>query len=312
MKNVIVTGANGFVGAALVNELCKHDIHVIAVVRSENSNIDRIKGLENVEYVFCDFENVDNLDSLIDQRGFDVFYHFAWNGSAGKARADVNVQMSNAMITEKYVRSASKLGCKKFIGAGSIMELETHSAVYTNSNRPGSAYIYGNAKISAHTISKCVSAELGIEHVWGMITNAYGPGEISERFINTTIKKVFNNQTLQFTSGIQNYDFIYIDDVAKAFYYLGLNGLAFNNYVIGSGNAKQLRNFIEEMCYSIDSNAKLQFGDVPFTGVNIPKDFFSIESLVSDTGFSPQTDFSTGILNTANWIKETSNNDFKV
>ena len=59
MKNVIVTGANGFVGSHLVRALDKKHIHVFAVVKDENENIDTIQLLENVEIVYCDLFTLD-------------------------------------------------------------------------------------------------------------------------------------------------------------------------------------------------------------------------------------------------------------
>ena len=43
---------------------------------------------------------------------------------------------------------------------------------------------------------------------------------------------------------MQNYDFVYIDDVARAFRLIGEKGKPFHEYVIGSGNAKPLKNFL--------------------------------------------------------------------
>ena len=65
MKNVIVTGANGFVGSHLVRALDEKRIHVFAVVKDENENIDTIHPLENVEIVYCDLFTLDTLKEKI-------------------------------------------------------------------------------------------------------------------------------------------------------------------------------------------------------------------------------------------------------
>jgi UDP-glucose 4-epimerase len=83
--------------------------------------------------------------------------------------------------------------------------------------------------------------------VWAYITNTYGVGESSPRFLNSTIRKIIHGEPLEFTSGIQNYDFIYVTDVAKAFRLLGEKGKANKGYIIGSGAAKPLRQFVEEI-----------------------------------------------------------------
>ena len=51
----------------------------------------------------------------------------------------------------------------------------------------------------------------------------------------------------QFTAGTQNYDFVYIDDVARAFRLIGEKGKPFHEYLIGSSTARPLKEFLLEM-----------------------------------------------------------------
>ncbi|MCM3765774.1 NAD(P)-dependent oxidoreductase [Neobacillus niacini] len=304
MKKAIVTGANGFIGSYLVKELLSLGIEVIAVVRNENSNIDKLAKNDKLKIVYCDLNELPSLSQKMNDRDIDVFYHFAWSGPSGNARTDETLQMQNALWTVDTVRIAKELGCKRFVGAGSIMENETMAAVYSQENQPGLAYIYGAGKLTAHCISKAVAAQIGIEHVWGTITNAYGPGELSPRFINTTIRKIINNEPLQFTSAKQNYDFIYITDVAKAFYLIGLQGKPFCNYTIGGSNAKPLREFIIEMAQTLAPEIELTFGDIPFTGINMGLEEFSTADLKRDTGFECTVSFPEGVKRTMEWLKQ--------
>lgn len=303
MKKAIVTGANGFIGSHLVKELIDKNVEVIAVVRNEKEKIESLANIEGVKIVYCEMSKMHTLSEKIVDRDIDVFYHFAWSGSAGMARVDEKLQTQNALWTVDAVRIASELGCKRFVGAGSIMEKETMAAVYTQKNKPGLNYIYGTGKLTAHCISKAVAAQLGIEHVWSIITNAYGPGEISQRFINTTIRKIINNDLLQFTAATQNYDFIYITDVAKVLYYIGLKGKPFCSYTIGSSNAKPLREFITELQQALAPDREMYFGDIPFTGINLSLDQFSTENTERDIGFKAAVSFTEGVRMTRNWIE---------
>ena len=76
-----------------------------------------------------------------------------------------------------------------------------------------------------------------------------------------------HGEPLEFTSGTQNYDFIYVTDVAKAFRLLGEKGKANKGYIIGSGAAKPLRQFVEEILGELKPTSPAKFGDVPYTGV---------------------------------------------
>ena len=183
------------------------------------------------------------------------------------------------------------------------MEYEVEAAIHAQGNRPGMAYIYGMGKHVAHCMCKSVAADLGVELVWPMITNAYGAGELSPRFVNTTIRKIINGEPLQFTAATQNYDFVYVTDVARAFYLIAKNGKPFCEYMIGSGNARPLKEFILEMQKELAPEAVLQFGDVPFTGINMPLSTFSTEDTERDAGFKADISFAEGTKKTMDWLK---------
>lgn len=302
MKKVIVTGANGFVGSALVKELVKNDVEVLAMdIPGCNGNL---PVCDKVKFLPLALDNISGLKDLIDDRDFDCFYHFAWAGSAGAARADTKLQLQNAQWTIDCLRAAKEVGCKKFVAAGSIMEHETMAAAFASDNKPGLGYIYGSGKLVAHTMAMSVAADIGIDLVWAEITNAYGVGELSPRMVNTTIRKVIKGEEPQFTAGTQNYDFVYIDDVAKAFYLIGKNGKPFNEYLIGSSNAKPLKEFLLEMKAAIAPDLNFIFGDIPFTGINLPLEKYDCSKTEKDTGFKAQISFGEGCRRTMEWLKQ--------
>ena len=280
MKKAIVTGSNGFIGSNVCKRLCADGIKVFAVVKDENENIDNIKNLSGIEIVYCELDEIETLADMISDRDIDVFYHFAWVGSAGSLRCDENVQLQNALWTARALRTADKMQCKKFVNAGSIMEKETYTAVYTQESKPGLPYIYGAGKLIARAICKPIANSLSIDLCWAVITNAYGVGELSPRFVNSTIRKIIANEPLQFTAATQNYE-----------------------YTIGSGNARPLKEFILEMQQTLAPNAKPIFGDVPFTGVNMPLEAFDTADIETDCYFKPSVSFAEGVSKTMEWLK---------
>ena len=66
MKIAVVTGANGFVGSAVVKELLNNDYKVYAIVRNNHS--DRLQGLENIEIVSCELSEIGKLSELIQEK----------------------------------------------------------------------------------------------------------------------------------------------------------------------------------------------------------------------------------------------------
>lgn len=302
MKNVIVTGANGFVGSHVVKELTAQGIHVLAL--DLPNHCDNIPQSDLVRFLGVDIFNLSDQIDNIETDKYDTFYHFAWVGSAGPARMDCELQLKNALCTVECIRIAKQLGCARFVCAGSIMEQEVTAAVFTPESRPGMGYVYGVGKLTAHCLCKCVAASEGIDLMWAIITNAYGEGERSPRFVNTTIRKIIHQEPLQFTAATQNYDFVHVQDVAVAFRLIGEHGKPFCEYVIGSGNARPLREFIIEMKDTLAPDAQLIFGDIPFTGVNMPLDAFSTKQTELDCGFRARVSFSDGVKRTMDWLKE--------
>ena len=299
MKNVIITGGNGFVGSNTVRYFLSQGVKVLSIDRAEGSSFEA----EGLTYLQCDVFDAQALKENLPVGVYDTFIHFAWAGSAGTARVDYNLQMKNALMTVECLKVAKLIGCKRFVCAGSIMEYEVEAAVHTQGSRPGMGYIYGMGKHIAHCMCKAVAADIGIELIWPMITNAYGVGELSPRFVNTTLRKIINDEPLQFTAATQNYDFVYVTDVAKAFFLIAQNGKPFCEYMIGSGNARPLKEFILEMQQALAPEAAPLFGDVPFTGTNMPLSTFSNAETKKDTGFEAEVSFAEGTRMTMEWLK---------
>ena len=301
MENVIITGADGFVGSYTVNYFLEQGCRVLALDMGEKPN--RLGEHPRLTYAQCDISDAAALEAAAQSGNYDTFIHFAWAGSAGPARVDYNLQMKNALTTVECLKTAKKLGCKRFVCAGSIMEKEVEAAVHDQGSRPGMGYIYGMGKHIAHCLCKSVAADIGIELVWPMITNAYGAGELSPRFVNTTIRKIIQGEPLQFTSGTQSYDFVYVTDVARAFYLIAKTGRPFCEYMIGSSPARPLKEFIIEMVRSLAPDRQPIFGDIPFTGTNMPLSTFDCTDTERDCGFRAGVSFAEGTRMTMDWLK---------
>lgn len=301
MRKAIITGADGFVGSYTVQCFLENGVKVLALDMSDTPN--RLQKHENLVYKKCDITDIASMMEMIPKGEYDTFIHFAWAGSAGPARVDYNLQMQNALTTVECMKVAKELGCTRFVCAGSIMEYEVEAAIHAQGSKPGMGYIYGMGKHIAHCMCKSVAVEIGIELLWPMITNAYGVGELSPRFVNTTLRKIINGEPLQFTAATQNYDFVYVTDVAKAFYLVAKNGKPFCEYMIGSGNARPLREFILEMQQACAPDATPLFGDVPFTGTNMPLSVFDTNDLEIDCGYKQEVSFADGTCMTMEWLK---------
>ena len=57
------------------------------------------------------------------------------------------------------------------------------------------------------------------------------------------------------------------------------------------------------MTSALDKNAVPIFGDVPFTGTNMPLSSFDTTDTEKDTGFKAEISFSEGTKRTMEWLK---------
>lgn len=287
----LVTGAAGFLGKRLVRELCLSGVRVIAVVKDTASAAE----LNGVEVVVCPMEHISDLPKLLPCSKIDWFYHLAWSGVAGPAREAVSLQIGNITTTIDTVQMCHVLGCKRFIFAASIMEYECFELMQTE-KKPSGANAYSTAKLTADFMAKILCAKLEIEYISAVISNIFGAGESARRFITSTLQRIRDKKPLSFTAGEQMYDFIYVDDAAKAFVSVGFYGKPFKQYYIGTQNPRPLKEFLFELRDCIDPQLELGLGEITFEGASL--DYykqFDLKALEEDTGYTPQISFKDGI-----------------
>lgn len=303
MKKVIVTGANGFIGAAVCRELSVQGAEVIAIVREYGEQITSMKTNNRLRIVHCDFADFGKLAELIPDRDIDVFYHFAWIGSAGPLRGEADVQVNNVQYTCNTVRACAALGCRRFVFASSIMEYEIMAAMAADA-APGINTLYCSAKLAADYMARTMAGFLGVAYLRAVISNVYGPGERNPRLVNTSLRKMLRGEHCAFSAGEQIYDFIYITDAAKIFARIGEMGKPNKTYYIGSQNPKPLKEYLLEMRDCVDPSIPIGLGEIPFHGVSLTYQEFDINAVKDDTGFIPEVSFTEGIHHTIAWLRE--------
>ena len=303
MKKAIVTGANGFVGTAICKELCERGTEVIAVVRNEEEDISALEGLEGLRIVYCDLSAFRDLPELIPDRDAEALYHLAWVGTAGPLRADEQVQIRNVQAVCDTVRAAKEMNCPRFVFASSIMEYEIAAAMATE-EKPGINTLYSSAKLAANYMARTIADSLEIDYIRAVISNIYGPGELSPRLVNTSLRKMLKGERCSFSPGEQMYDFIYIDDAAKAFAAIGEKGKADRTYYIGSEQPRPLKEFLTEMRDQVNPELEIGLGDLPFNGISLTYEEFDTGAVRRDTGFRPETGFPEGIRRTIAWLRD--------
>lgn len=275
----IVSGANGFVGTHLIEELEKEGMIVYALVN---------------KHVNHSFKNIDVEQIKMGEIQADIFFHFAWHGTSGQLRGDVNSQIKNIDMSCEYLKLAHDCGCKRFVNAGSIMEYEALNSFKNKNYSKG--LLYSAAKYTADYFCRILADDLGMEYINVIISNIYGPGERSERFINTIINKMKLNEDILLTDCEQYYDFIYIDDAVKFIACCGINGKSGEEYYIGNEDVKKLKYYVEQLKMALGSNSNIIYGAIEKKAPDLDFDIFDRGSIRKKWGMIPTVDFKMGIM----------------
>lgn len=302
IKRAVITGPTGAIGTALCRELAKSGIHVFAVCRPGSNRMGAIPHHENITVVSCDAAELHRLEELIPG-GADAFFHFAWAHTIGAGRNDMPAQIQNIQYTIDAVRAAAALGCKVFLGAGSQAEYGRVEGVLKPETPCFPENGYGMAKLCAGQMSRTEAARLGIDHIWMRVLSVYGPGDGEKTMISSVICQLLDGQEPVLTEGIQQWDYLYSDDAARAFYLAAKHGVNGKVYPLGSGKALPLKTYIRQLRDTIDPVLPLGFGRIPYGPLQVMYLQADISELSEDTDFIPCTEFADGIRKTIDWHK---------
>ncbi len=169
MRNIVITGANGFVGSYLVNLLDKTDDNVIALVRN-GSRTDLIENQSLV--VMVDYEDSLSLTNIISSA--DVIVHCA---GLTKARRQSDYQKVNVGLTKKFVEIVNSLERRiQFIllSSQAAAGMATKGRLKKEEDDCKPLTFYGQSKLDAeeYVRSDC-------NQPWTIIrpVSVYGPGD---------------------------------------------------------------------------------------------------------------------------------------
>lgn len=309
IKSIVVTGATSSLGTALIDECVEQNIKVLAIANSSSQRINRIPNNPLVKIVECDIDTYSSL--VVDQMGsYDAFIHFAWASTQGDAaRNMMTPQVKNIEYALDAVELAERLGCQVFIGAGSQAEYGRTDEILTEDTIPRPETAYGMAKLCAGQMTRLACKQKGIRHIWPRILSAYGPNCQPQTVLNYTITELLSDRRPSLSAGEQIWDFIYTGDVARALLFLAEKGQDGEIYVIGSGDARPLCEYLEVAREVVEKHVgrrvpELGLGDKPYSESTVMHLTCDISKLRSDTGYIPETSFEEGIEDTIRWIEQ--------
>jgi len=309
IKRAVITGATGMLGIALTNRLLDEGYEVIAVARPGSSRLNNIPSDDRITVVELALDDISYLPSDLKEEGIekaDLFFHFAWDGTYGDSRNDVDIQLNNIKTSVDAVRAAAELGCSCFLGAGSQAEYgRVQDGIKLAGDTPCNPENgYGMAKLAAGRLTRLEAGKLGIKHVWVRILSTFGPYDGAQTMVMSGIAKMAKGEKASYTKGEQMWDYLYCKDAAKAFYLAATQGKGNSVYTVGSGNVRPLREYITAIRDAVDPALDIGFGEVDYYPGQVMYLCADISALQKDTGFAPDYTFEEAVKETVKWYKE--------
>ena len=292
IKSIIVTGATGAVGSAVVRRALAKGIRVTCIVHQGSKrlgNLPRDERLSMVESNLSEYKDL-QLDGQ-----YDAFIHLSWEKTFGASRDDADVQMRNIQYTLDAVKLASRCGCKVFVGAGSQAEYGIQSVDLTPSLPVNPESGYGIAKYAAGKLSAMLCKSLGMRQNWVRILSVYGPNDGPNTLISYLISELKAGHSPQLTKCEQMWDYLYADDAGEAILAVAKKGVDGKAYPLGSGEGRKLSEYVEEIRDIVSPTTKIMFGAkdyYPHQPMHLVAD---ITSLTEDTEWEPKVSFKNGL-----------------
>lgn len=305
MKKILVIGANGFLGSRLSLALVDKGYEVVALVdrRFSYDSLQNVSNLQPLEFLLEDLEQIFDNTAIKD---IDTLYHFAWAGVNATARNESELQVQNVMFSLKVMEFAAHHYIKRVIIPGSAAEVSCGDGAITGRETPAPSDMYSAAKLATRYICQIYARQHAIELIWTLITSIYGPGRNDKNLISYAIQTLLKGEKPSFTELEQQWDYLYVDDLITALVLVGEKGKAGKIYPIGSGEHRQMREYVEIIRNLIDTSLPLGIGDLPYKDPNkIDNQVVDITELKEDTGFKPKYDFNKGIAETIDYFKTT-------
>lgn len=298
MKRAIVTGATGAVGTALVAELIAHGVEVLVLCRAGSARNDLIPQRPLVTRRYCAMSELSSLENDTGHT-WDIFYHLAWEGTTGAQRQDMYMQNRNVRYALDAVAAAARFGCHSFVGVGSQAEYGRVEGLLQPQTPAFPETGYGMAKLAAGQMTRGMAHALGLRHCWVRILSIYGPNDGPQSMISTAIDGLRRGEVPRFTPGEQIWDYLYSADAAEALRLVGERGRDGAVYVLGSGEGAPLADYIRMLQQTVAPQGQVALGALPYAPGQVMHLVADIRTLREDTGFTPHTDFRTGIALTA-------------
>jgi UDP-glucose 4-epimerase len=290
---VLVTGATGLIGRQLVPMLRQAEVVAVSRFPQEDS--------EGVRWVAVDLSEPGSALELVTSVRPEVVIHLA-----GSVRGDRSLDavtptlMTNLMSGVELLEAATRVGCRRIVWSGSLLE---EPAAYRPFPVPPSPY--GASRWAASAYARMFHALFQSPVVILRPSYVYGPGQEETKLIPHTIRALLEGKSPRLGSGTRRLDCVYATDAARAFCNavsaVGVEGRTID---IGSGSASSVRSMVELIVRLIGPTpGRPLFGEVPARPLE-QEVGVDVEDAAETLRWRATTRLEDGLRATVDWFRD--------
>jgi len=324
MKNMLVTGGCGFIGANFIRYLLEESDFEGRVVNVDvltyAGNPENLAGIEEAfpeRYVFIkgDICDKEAMAKVFDDYGIDTVCHFA-----AESHVDRSIVGPDAFIQTNIVGTFSLLEAARnhqgqverfhHISTDEVFGSLGPEGLFTETTpyRPNSPY--SASKASSDHLVRAYHETYGLPITISNCSNNYGPYHFPEKLIPLIILNAMEDKSLPiYGDGLNVRDWLYVRDHCTAIWAIMKSGKRGETYNIGGNNEMANIRIVEIICNLIDDLPAMTGKPSRRTLITYVKDRpghdrrYAIDStkLQKDLGWIPEESFQTGIEKTLAW-----------
>jgi len=260
---ILVTGATGFVGRHLINELLKYDHQVIGAGIETETDLNDYPG--KLSYVYFDINDMDHTEDHFSNFGNpDILIHLAWQGLP-------NYQSlfhfeNNLMSHYSFLKNIVSHGLKKLVVTGTCFEYGMREGCLSEEMISDPQNPYALAKDTLRKFLFEVQKKQGFDCTWVRLFYMYGRGQNPNALfsqLETALQKgvpVFN-----MSGGEQVRDYLPIEKVAEYIAKISLQNKVSGIVNCCSGKPIKVRELVENYLKNTHRQIELNTGFYPYT-----------------------------------------------
>lgn len=305
-SRALVTGAAGFVGAALARRLLA-DGHATTLLTSPASDAWRLEELRGeAEIAGVDLRDAEAVEAVVERTRPELVFHLAAHGAYSWQRSLTRIVETNVIGTVNVVEAAVRAGARAIVNAGSSSEygLKDHAPPEDELPEPNSAY--AAAKASATLYGGWVARERGQAVTTLRLYSAYGPWEEPRRLVPALVLRALDGELPPLVDPSTARDFVFVEDVCDAFLLAAERARPGEGavYNLGSGRQTTLRELVEAARRVFNVAREPAWGGFPARAWDTDVWVADPRRIAAGLGWRARTSIEDGLAATGAWLRE--------